>query len=39
MVDFPLTDDENEVGKFKFTFSFTYYYALLKALLANDMKK
>lgn len=39
MVDFPFTDDENEVGKFKFTFSFTFYYATFKALLANHMKK
>lgn len=39
MVEVPLTYDENEVGNFKFTFSFTFYYAPFKALLANNVKK
>lgn len=38
MVDFPLIDDENEVGKFKFTL-FTFYCEPFEAVLAHIIKK
>lgn len=38
MVDFPLTDDKNGVGKFKFTL-FTFYCEPSEDVLANIIKK
>lgn len=38
IVDFPLTDDKNEVGKFKFTL-FTYYCEPSEDVLANIIMK
>lgn len=38
MVDLPLTDDENELEKFKFTL-FTFYCEPFEAVLANIIKK